>query len=141
MSDITLAIAPLTERIAARVAPPAESIHTTVTPPAAPPLTLATAAPLPPVRLELTQSIPRILLTVGPQIGVPGAACVPDSRSKPVFTYENGRLTAIAYADGSTKTLTYDPSDRLATLTDTAGGIPRIRTFHYDPDNNLVSIT
>ena len=140
MSDITLAIAPVAQKIDAGITPPSERVLVTVTPPDSTPVCLSTAAPVPPVVLSLTQSIPRIALTVGPQIGVPGAACLPNSRSNPVFTYENGLLTGIAYADGSTKALTYDSSGRLASVTDTSAGITRTRTFHYDPDNNLTSI-
>ncbi len=141
MSDITLAIAPVAQKIDAGITPPSERVLITVTPPDSTPVSLCTAAPVPPVVLALTQSSLRIALTVGPQIGVPGAACLQDSRSNPVFTYENGLLTGIAYADGSTKTLSYDSTKRLAVLTDNSGGIRRTRTFHYDQDNNLVSIT
>lgn len=139
--DITLAIAPLTERIAASVTPPAERVRITVTPPGSTPVTLSTAAPPPPIRLTLTQSTPRITLTVGPQIGIPGAACLPTARANPVFTYANGRLALIGYADGSTKAFAYDTAGRLASVTDTTAGVTRTRTFHYDPDHNLASIT
>ena len=141
MSDIALAIAPLTERIAATVTPAAERVRITVTPPGVTPLTLSTAAPPPPVRLQLTLCIPRIALTVGPQIGRPGPqGPAAGARSNPVFTYSNGRLALIGYADGSTKAFAYDGSGRLATVTDTTAGITRTRTFHYD-SNNLASIS
>ena len=143
--DITLAVTPLTERVAASVTPPVERVRITVTPPGASPVTLSSAAPPPPIRLTLTQSIPRISLTVGPQIGRPGPqgpqGPAAGARSNPVFTNSNGRLALIGYADGSTKAFAYDAAGRLASVADTTAGVTRTRTFHYDQDNNLASIT
>ena len=140
--DITLAITPLTERIAASVTPPVERVCITVTPPGTTPVTLSSSAPPPPIRLTLTQSIPRISLTVGPQIGRPGPqGPAAGARSNPVFTYSNGRLALIGYADGSTKAFAYDAAGRLASVAYTTAGVTRTRTFHYDQDHNLASIT
>jgi len=129
MDDVFLCLQPVVQRLTIEVRPPA-SLQGQFT--QAPPETIT---------LHATQPCPRIALTIGPQIGIPGTACLSDSRSNPVFSYDTGRLTGIAYADGSTKTLAYDASNRLATLSDTAAGITRFKTFHYDSNNNLTSIS
>jgi YD repeat-containing protein len=129
MSDISLSLQPVVQRLTIEVQPP-PTLHGRFT--QSPPETIT---------LHAIQPCPRIVLTIGPQIGIPGVACLPDSRSNPVFSYDNGRLTGITYADGSHKTLTYDASNRLTTLSDTAAGITRKKTFHYDSLNNLTSIS
>ena len=129
MGDVCLSLQPVEQRLIIEVRPPAslQAEFTQQTPQI--------------LTLQATQPCPCVALTIGPQIGVPGAACLPDSRTNPVFTYDNGRLTIIAYGDGSIKTLAYDASNRLATLSDTNAGMTRTKTFHYDSNNNLTSIS
>ena len=140
MGDVSLSLQPVVQRLTIEVRPPAGGVNGGCATPAALHGQF-TQAPPKTITLHATQPCPRIALTVGPQIGIPGIACLPDSRSNPVFSYDNDRLTDITYADGSTKTLAYDASNRLTTLSDTAAGITRTKSFHYDSLNNLTSIS
>ncbi len=129
MADLTLTLQPLQERVCVDVRPPAP-LHALVSPPAC-------AA----VHLHAVQAVPHVHLEVGPQIGVPGAACVPASHTNPVFTYAGTRLVRVAYGDGFVREFSHDPAGRLTQIRDTQGAFTRTRTLHYDAAGLLHSIT
>jgi hypothetical protein len=101
-ADLTLTLQPLQERVCVEVRPPAP-LHALVPPPAC-------AA----VHLHAVQAVPHVHLEVGPQIGVPGAACVPPPRANPVFTYAGTRLVPATFGDGFVREFSYDSAGRLA---------------------------
>ena len=145
MSDCTLDFnncsTPNTEWVSGVISPPRHQVLVRITPPQAAPITVSTQNPIPALAFTLPQTAPRLRLTVGSQLGIPGAAVDRDSHSSPVFSYTDDQLTGIAYADGTSKALSYDASNRLASLTTTAPNITRTKTFHYDSSSKLSAIT
>lgn len=131
MDDLLLSIAPVSERVTVTVQPP---------PPGCTALTTS-AAPSERIHLYALQNTARIHLRTGPQIAVPGAACLPLSHSNPVFAYEGTRLVRATFGDGFVREFSYDSGGRLAQVRDVQGGFTRIRTLHYDADGLLLSIT
>lgn len=76
---------------------------------------------------------------VGPP-GPPGTGDGTGTPSSPTFTYTEGWLTAVAYADGSTKALSYT-AGRLSQVDTLRPGLPTSRkTLSYNSDGTLASV-
>jgi len=70
--------------------------------------------------------------------GAGGSGTLPPT--SPEFTWSDGRLTAVDYADGSTKALTYT-DDRLSRIDFARPGRPGVRKdFSYNPDGTLAAV-
>ena len=50
----------------------------------------------------------------------------------PAFSYTDGRLTGITYANGATKTIAYNPDGSVATVTTVAAGRTVVKTVSYN---------
>lgn len=75
---------------------------------------------------------------IGPP-GPPGTG--PSAPTSPTFAYTDGWLTAVVYADGTTKALSYTEG-RLAQVDTLRPGLPTMRkTLSYNPDGTLASVT
>lgn len=59
----------------------------------------------------------------------------------PAFTYTSGKLSLITYDSGNTKEFTYDGSGRLSQIDYVVGATTTRKTFAYNPDGSLSSIT
>ena len=87
--------------------------------------------------LRPLQSIDAALLPV--LIGPPGLSA-DDAHTSPAFTYADGRLVGVTYADGSVKMLTW-VGDELAQIDFIRVGAPDVRkTLSYNADGTLVSV-
>lgn len=120
---------------------------------AAPALALGFEKP-PALAVQLVSSVPTIHLVVraptaldaallpvliGPP-GPPGSGTGPSAPTSPTFTYTEGWLTAVMYADGTTKALNYTDG-RLAQVDTLRPGLPAMRkTLSYNPDGTLASV-
>ena len=76
-------------------------------------------------------------------VGPPGPAGTGDGTSaptSPTFTYAGGWLTAVVYADGTTKALSYT-AGRLSQVDTLRPGQPTVRkALSYNPDGTLASV-
>jgi hypothetical protein len=104
------------------------------------PAELAPPAPLMALLPRQPQTVDAALVPalVGPR-GPAGPAgdALPTS---PTFTYTDGWLTAVVYADGTTKALSYT-AGRLAQVDTLRPGLPTMRkTLSYNPDGTLASL-
>jgi len=74
-------------------------------------------------------------------IGPPGPTGTGTSApTSPTFTYTGGWLTAVVYADGTTKALSYT-AGRLAQVDTVRPGLPTVRkALSYNPDGTLASV-
>ena len=59
----------------------------------------------------------------------------------PTFTYNSGSLTLVTYTGGHTKDLTYDGDGKLDTVVTTVNGQATTKTFAYNLDGSLASVT
>lgn len=115
---------------------------------AAPALALGFEKP-PALAVQLVSSVPTIHLVVRAPtaldaallpilIGPPGTGT--SAPTSPTFTYTGGWLTAVVYADGTTKALSYTDG-RLAQVDTLRPGQPTLRkTLAYNPDGTLASV-
>lgn len=78
------------------------------------------------------------LLEVGEQ-GPPGPAGEA-GESSPAMTYTSGVLTRVDYASGNYKLFTYT-SGQLTQLDYVKGPVTTRKTFNYNPDGSLASVT
>lgn len=120
---------------------------------AAPALALGFEKP-PALAVQLVSSVPTIHLVVraptaldaallpiliGPP-GPPGTGDGSSAPTSPTFTYTGGWLTAVVYADGTTKALSYTDG-QLAQVDTLRPGLPTVRkTLSYNPDGTLASV-
>lgn len=75
---------------------------------------------------------------VGPQ--GPAGASGEASPLNPTYTYTDGELTRIDYADGQYKTFVYNAEGYIDTLVFYKTDTTLTRTFNYDAEGNLTSI-
>lgn len=61
--------------------------------------------------------------------------------SNPVFTWVNDKISRIDYSSGSFKLFTYNPNDTLAVVVSTNAFYTITKTFHYNVDGTINSIT
>ena len=59
----------------------------------------------------------------------------------PSFTYSGGLLSLVSYDGGHTKALTYNATGALLTSATTINGVTTTKTFTYNPDGSLASVT
>lgn len=120
---------------------------------AAPALALGFEKP-PALAVQLVSSVPTIHLVVRAPtaldaallpvlIGPPGPLGTGTGTSaptSPTFTYTAGWLTAVVYADGTTKAMSYT-AGQLAQVDTLGPGQPTVRkTLAYNPDGTLASV-
>ena len=117
---------------------------------AAPALALGFEKP-PALAVQLVSSVPTLHLVVRAPtaldaallpilIGPPGTGDGTSAPTSPAFTYTAGWLTAVVYADGTTKALSYT-AGRLAQVDTLRPGQPTVRkTLAYNPDGTLASV-
>jgi len=65
----------------------------------------------------------------------------PQQFLNPTFSYVNKILVDIAYSNGPTKDLSYNLNGSLNTLVTTVNGVATTKTFNYNEDGTLASIT
>lgn len=61
--------------------------------------------------------------------------------SNPVFTWSNDKISRIDYSSGSFKLLSYNPNDTLAVVVSTNAFYTITKTFNYNVDGTINSIT
>ena len=72
--------------------------------------------------------------------GPPGPEGGGAGETNPAFTYNAGRITRIDYASGAHKLFTYT-AGVLTQLDYVVGAVTTRKTFTYNPDGSLASIT
>ena len=72
--------------------------------------------------------------------GPPGPGGGGAGETNPAFTYNAGRVTRIDYASGAHKLFTYT-AGVLTQLDYVVGAVTTRKTFTYNPDGSLASIT
>lgn len=85
--------------------------------------------------------IPLVTLDVVIETGArgPRGPSADEQFASPAFTYEDGAVTRVDYADGSVKLLSYDTEGRLSTVDLTSGGVTTRQTYTYNPDGTLAA--
>ena len=70
-----------------------------------------------------------------------GGSPTPQVFLNPTFSYTDGVLTGVAYSNGPTKDLGYNLDGSLDTLATIVNGVTTTKTFNYNEDGTLASIT
>lgn len=65
----------------------------------------------------------------------------PQAFLNPSFSYIDGVLSGVAYSNGPTKDLSYNLDGSLDTMVTTINGTTNTKTFNYNEDGTLASIT